>query len=432
VAGDNKCGYACTFVSAQEACNGNDDDCDGQIDEGVVAPSPVQICGVSPQASTPECTTGVQVACQNGAWKCTFPAGVCNPTCAAASETCETNGPALDNNCNGLVNENVANYGKPCASDDAAPGTHGVCRTTGIFACTGPNAVTCNAVKANCANLPGGCTEVCDGKDNDCDGVVDETNLAKGSDAANFVRPAVTKIAASLWAFSYEASRPNSDATVPGSGNGYWCNTSPCPGSTPVAPAGVTLDKTKACSVQGRIPWFNVTPIEAEQTCQNMGGRLCTLSDWQTACRPAATCSWGYNPRTDSGDSGNTIDCNETYSASKFCNLGPSFDFSSAINGDQDGLLVTGSAALQNCWADWSNLQGNVATNNKIFDITGNLREMAKDTSVNPAVYRLMGGAFNSGAEAGAACGFTFYSVDQSFQLFDLGFRCCFTSDPTL
>ncbi len=38
--GDEKCEYACTFVSAQEACNGADDNCNGQIDEGVVAPAP--------------------------------------------------------------------------------------------------------------------------------------------------------------------------------------------------------------------------------------------------------------------------------------------------------------------------------------------------------------------------------------------------------
>ena len=43
-----------------------------------------------------------------------------------------------------------------------------------------------------------------------------------------------------------------------------------------------------------------------------------------------------------------------------------------------------------------------------------------------------MGGAFNTQDETGAACNFTFYNVDQSFQLFDTGFRCCFSADPTL
>ncbi len=40
-----------------------------------------------------------------------------------------------------------------------------------------------------------------------------------------------------------------------------------------------------------RIPWFNVTPIEAEQICYSLGGYVCDLSDWQTACRAGNNCS---------------------------------------------------------------------------------------------------------------------------------------------
>ena len=32
----------------------------------------------------------------------------------------------------------------------------------------------------------------------------------------------------------------------------------------------MTLDKTPACSVPNKIPWFNVTPAEVEQTCTNV------------------------------------------------------------------------------------------------------------------------------------------------------------------
>ena len=92
-----------------------------------------------------------------------------------------------------------------------------------------------------------------------------------------------------------------------------------------------------------------------------------------------------------------------------------------------DGLLVTGSGALTNCYADWSALLGNV--NTKIFDITGNLREITKSAA---NTYPLMGGAFDTQDENGAACGFTFYTVDNTFKFFDTGFRCCFSQDPTL
>ena len=412
--GNGTCEYACTFTSATELCNGKDDDCDGQTDENVTVPSPVQVCGVSGSALSPECTSGVTVMCQMGAWKCTFPAGVCANGCSNDDEICD----ALDNDCDGFVNENVANWNKPCASDDGLPAPgHGACRTTGTFVCSGNNATTCSAMKADCNNLPGGCTELCDGVDNDCDGIVDEPFSNKGANAANFVKPIVTKISAApnLWIYTYEASRPTATNQVSGTGNGYWTS----------GPQGSTLDKTPACSAATKIPWFNVSPQEASQTCNAMGGALCTTAQWQTACKPNAACLYGYNPRGAAGSA-----CATGYVAgSKFCNLGPSFDFNSGVAGDQDGLLPTASASLTNCWADWSALNGNVATNNKLYDLTGNLREIVFEAGT---VYKLMGGAFDSKPEAGSACTFTFYSVDQNYQFFDTGFRCCFTQDPTL
>ncbi len=407
---DGKCEYACAYVQAQEVCNGTDDNCDGQVDENVPAPSPVQVCGVSPAASAPECQAGqVSVQCKQGKWQCTFPANVCSPSCAAQAEVCDT----LDNNCNGATNENVPNYGKPCASDDGKPPPgDGACRQTGTYVCNGQAATKCSAAKADCANLPGGCTELCDGVDNDCDGLIDEPYNNKGG-SPSFVQPAVTQIGASKWVYSYEASRPSANGTQAGTGNGY----------TTQAPAGVTLDKTPACSAQGRIPWFNVTPAEVEQTCLAMGGNICALTDWQAACRvtPSYTCKWGYAPH------GAT--CTSAYdAATKYCNLGPSFDFS-PTPGQQNGLLPAGSNLLQNCWSDWSGQLSNTPSTSKIFDMTGNLREIARDV-VNSS-YKLVGGAFDTQDPNGATCDFTFYTVSQSYQFFDTGFRCCFSADPT-
>ncbi|UQA54940.1 MopE-related protein [Polyangium aurulentum] len=406
---DKQCEYACVFVQAQEACNGVDDDCDGMIDEGVVAPSPVQVCGVSPSANSTECTSGVTVACQQGVWKCTFPNSVCAGGCDATDEVCDN----FDNDCDGLKNENVANWNKPCASDEGlAPPGHGACRTNGVYVCSSNTATMCNAVPANCNSLPGGCTEVCDGVDNDCDGIADEAFNNKGSNSANFVKPTVTKLgSAAKWIFSYEASRPSATGVIPGTGNGFWTS----------APAGATIDKTPACSVPGKIPWFNVTPREVEQVCASMGGTVCTQADWQAAARLPApdACTYGYAPLGAACKSGFVV-------GTKFCNIGPSYDFDTANTGDQDGLLPTGSALLKNCWADWTG-----QTNNKIFDITGNLREITK-VAVATKQYPLMGGAFNTQAEGGAANNFSFYTVDENFQFFDTGFRCCFASDPTL
>ena len=411
---DGTCEYGPCLITGSEICDDADNDCNGTVDDLAPGsePTPEQVCGVAPGVTSAECTTNVSVTCVNGGWQCGFPAGVCNPSCAGATEICDN----LDNDCDGSLNENVPNWGLACSSDDGIPFPgHGACQTQGSFVCSGPNATTCSAVKASCSGLPGGCTEVCDGEDNDCDGLVDENYLNKGTDPAFFVQPSVTQIAPQLWVMSYEASRPNAGPTDPGSGNGYHCTS--CPGGIPPAPGGQVLDETLACSVPDRLPWFNVTPIEVEQTCDAIGGFICDLSEWQVGCGANANCDWGYNP---SGGA-----CSTPSTGSKFCNLEP-YDFNSMVVGNQDGLLATGSPNLANCWADWSGLFGN--TEPEIFDITGNLREITKNGS---NVYPLVGGAYSSN-DYGATCDFDFYVVDETFKLLDTGFRCCFDSDPRL
>ena len=215
--------------------------------------------------------------------------------------------------------------------------------------------------------------------------------------------------------------------TTPGNGNGWQTS----------SPAGVTIDGTPSCSVPNSIPWFNVLPPEAEQVCAARGGRLCDTTDWTNACETTASppCTRGYNPRGGA--------CRSNQTGAKFCNIGP-FDFDTGQGGIQDGLLPTASGLLQNCWADWSGTPGNTGATDDIRDIMGNLREITFNNAASPGscvdegdpnnttcVYTLMGGAFNTQSEDGAACDFTFFSVDASFRLFDVGFRCCFDSNPT-
>ena len=169
---------------------------------------------------------------------------------------------------------------------------------------------------------------------------------------------------------------------------------------------------------------FMCAGLEAEQVCSARGGHLCTTVEWQGGCvtnPPSGTnCSFGYAPRGGACASAAT-------SGAKFCNLGSTYDFDASRAGDQDGLLVTGSASLKSCYADWSGLYS--ATNDKLFDVTGNLRELTR-AAVNS--YVLMGGSYLTQSESGSACGFTFNAVDQNYRMADTGFRCCYASDPTL
>ncbi len=73
-----------------------------------------------------------------------------------------------DNDCNGVVDNGNPGSGLACTS-----GLPGVC-SAGTTACTA-GAIACNANIA-----PGTLPETCDGKDNNCDGVVDDGNPGGG------------------------------------------------------------------------------------------------------------------------------------------------------------------------------------------------------------------------------------------------------------
>jgi hypothetical protein len=98
---------------------------------------------------------------------------MCNVACThksiATAEVCD----GVDNNCNGHVDEGVANACGGCGTLAHAPNTtcaagSGECMRTGIYRCDGVDSVSCDAVAATSI------AETCDGHDNDCDGSIDE------------------------------------------------------------------------------------------------------------------------------------------------------------------------------------------------------------------------------------------------------------------
>ena len=131
-----------------ETCNNVDDDCNGAIDDaGLLS------CGVG------ACQQSVS-ACSNGQ------DNVCTPLSPAAGETCDD---GIDDDCNGSIDDTC-----PCSDGATQPCYSGPTATLNVGACA-QGTQLCSAGAWGACNgdtIPD--AEICDGYDNNCDGVVDE------------------------------------------------------------------------------------------------------------------------------------------------------------------------------------------------------------------------------------------------------------------
>ncbi len=362
------CEYECwqTTPPGVEYCDGVDNNCDGDTDTvDFLVPPPPGYCRTDP--GTP--CEGTEAHCGDGilgrTWYCDYHPDVetdpTNPNRVLVRETL-CNGK--DGNCDGLVDESFMNKGNPC--DD---GLLGICRGTGHYECNiEQNGTVCVITNPGEAPQP----EVCDGQDNDCDGLTDESFVNPGSDPS-YVEDDIVVIDVNgepVFVYKYEASRPTATAASPGMGT-----------------------NVRACSRPGVLPWASITHEQARQACMRAGMTLCSDEEWVQACEGEGT-SWAYP-------------YHETDYDGAACNT---------RDAGYGQTMPTGS--MPNC-----------ATHGyEIEDMSGNVREWTSTivgyTMEGKAIYGLRGGSFTDTA-LGARCDFSFTGFVEDAFSSNVGFRCC-------
>jgi formylglycine-generating enzyme required for sulfatase activity len=217
---------------------------------------------------------------------------------------------------------------------------------------------------------------VCDGLDNDCDGMTDEPRATPGNHPS-YVKDSMIALDGDVWIYTYEASRP--DATKDDAGVG----------------------EARACSKKNALPWADVGFAAARAACEAAGYRLCSGAEWLRACEGSAQSTYPYG---------------SSYAANT-CN-GADHDISKQ-SGLQNGPLASGN-------------RSDCVSEANVYDLSGNLKEWTDDPRGDvdgSPIEVVRGGSYESPA-LGLSCQTELSQQIATTALPSLGFRCCSDDEP--
>ena len=192
----------------------------------------------------------------------------------------------------------------------------------------------------------------------------------------------------------------------------------------------------RALSAPGVFPQAYVSRLEASAACEEAGKRLCSMSEWQRACRRAGSHTYpdGALPQPEACNQGKPH-----LLPIMFPERGYRYRYDEHFNDPalslQQGYLAK-TGAYERCTSEL-----------EVHDRVGNLHEWVSDDASSALIAQLeasrrqwqpaapgngvfMGGFYSTRAEHGPGCTFTTVAHEPAYHDYSTGFRCCAAVTP--